>query len=261
MLHAVKQGKSGIYKRYSGVRDGTERKVSEEDEITSAIFGPHDFLESHLVFHFWREIFRLQALPKVFATGVPKSHRLDLWPKRNRVEPDAFLQFEIPDEKPINLLIEFKWRAPLSGPDQLHKQWKLFLTAEERLQSWHVFIGPEISQGAAAKESDNVWRHKGEDRLILVSWAEVKQVADSLAGHSSSLGKWAASVSTFLEKIGIVRFEGFEHLKEMTPIGQPSFESFFRGWDHKFRGFQDVPEPPRMDFLLTNRFFTGSPYV
>ena len=54
MLHATFKGKGKLYTRYLGHRDGEERKVHEEDEITSTVLGPLDFMAPADVHRFWQ---------------------------------------------------------------------------------------------------------------------------------------------------------------------------------------------------------------
>lgn len=56
MLHATVKGKSALHERYLGRRDEGERRVHEEDEITSAIFGPLDFMAPAEVARFWHSV-------------------------------------------------------------------------------------------------------------------------------------------------------------------------------------------------------------
>lgn len=53
MLHAINQGKGKIYKRYLGHRDGTEKRVYEEDEITALLLGPLALLPEKESAAFW----------------------------------------------------------------------------------------------------------------------------------------------------------------------------------------------------------------
>jgi hypothetical protein len=121
--------------------------------------------------------------------------------------------------KPLVLLIELKWKAPLSGEDQLQRQWQEFLSEQERKNALHLFIAPETSAGAAARD-DRVW----QGRLVLLPWMEIKTTLKKLMTEGSSLARWAGLVNEFLEKIGIQGFNGFSRLA----LSQESQDSLSR---------------------------------
>lgn len=62
MLHAFSHKKSRLYQRYLGHRDETsERRVTEEDEITSLMMGPLAFLSPAAITAFWIAVVRLKS--------------------------------------------------------------------------------------------------------------------------------------------------------------------------------------------------------
>lgn len=114
MLHAVMKKSSKLYER------------CYEDEITSTIFGPMDFMDHNSVHKFWLKFLNLKRHSPL------KSCCIELWKrkrygKNNSVEPDIFIEFNYEDENDpsLYLLVEIKWDSPL-GEDQLEKQWKNF---------------------------------------------------------------------------------------------------------------------------------------
>ena len=259
MLHAVERKKTTYYRRYLGHRDGHEIRVGEEDEITSTVFGPLEFMEAASVFQFWGEVFRLQGRSAVFPTERPVRFNFVLWPKKNRVEPDAHLTFFWADNQRFDILIEIKWRAPLSGKDQLHAQWLDYLDKDVRKNCWHVFIAPEISAGLAARESGkgNVWRIGDDDRLILVSWAQIRDALFKCRTRSDGLARWAALTSDFLERIGIRRFDGFARAHRELPAAEVVYDRFFRGLTHGFTGFgRAATQLPKSEVIFQS-FFKG----
>ncbi|OGB52266.1 MAG: hypothetical protein A2496_11115 [Burkholderiales bacterium RIFOXYC12_FULL_60_6] len=242
MLHALEKRKTTYYRRYLGDRDGHEKRVCEEDEITSTVFGTLEFLEVTAVFHFWAELFRLQGQSAALPTQSPVRYQIDFWPRNNRVEPDAHLTFFYADSKRLDILIEIKWHAPLSGEDQLSLQWMNYLGEDVRQNCWHVFIAPEISAGLVAKESKNgdKWRIGNDDRLMLVSWAEIRDVLFECRSRLDSLARWAELTSHFLETIGIKRFNGFKKARIELPVSVNLNHWTFNGLTHGFAGFGEA---------------------
>lgn len=241
MLHAIQQNKSKFYRRYHGERQDRsgERRVSEEDEITSTFFGPLDFMSIDNVWRFWQTLLRIAGKVDVLDETIPQSIHLKLWPKR-KIEPDGLLTMEWPNGKQLIIVIEIKWHAPLSGDRQLHKQWLTFLTEDERQNAYHLFIAPNISEGIAARSEDEqpVW-DTNNHRLILLSWAEVRTSLNQLQSglEDSTVKRWSFYADGFLEKIGVYRFNGFGvlnriHLDEPLTINEAVFWNPFKGFSH-----------------------------
>lgn len=210
MLHAFNQGKSLLYKRYLGHREVGEKRVCGEDEITSLIMGPLDYLPAEAAGLFWRGLIERggRDVQPAFPAGAVEHARMRFWP-RNGIEPDLLVELEWASGERRILLIEFKWNAPLSGADQLHRQWREFLSPAERADAYHVFIGPEISAGLNALSVEDIWN----GQLILHSWVSVLHVLQSLKTSGfTGLDRWKGQVTRFLGKLGILRFQGFRTL-------------------------------------------------
>ena len=235
MLHSTcSPGKSSMYKRYLGHRDGVEKNVHEEDEITSTVIGPLDFLSPRDVFSFWHGVLASSGKCEFLPKNYPSSADVRLWdsritpPKGRRVEPDVRIDFSWPDGSKFTLLVEIKWRARLSGSDQLHAQWSEYLTEMERQSALHLFIAVDTSAGSAAKEKADVWNR----RLVLVTWLQIRNVlADIVRSDHGGFGRWAKVADGFLEKIGIRRFSGFHFLNEFkSPMPHDSRTLFWNSW-------------------------------
>jgi len=240
MLHAINQKKSSHYKRYLGHRDSNDGRVCEEDEITSTIIGPMDFMSSDEIHRFWSALFQLKSRPDVFgelSVQPPNSIEVKLWPSRQvnygreRVEPDATIEFIWPDNTRILLLIEFKWRANLSGEDQLHRQWNHYLTEEEQAYTFHLFIAPVVTEGISARNSElgDIWGH----RLILITWETFRRALNTIKNNdkaTTTLGRWSTVADSFLQKIGIKKFVGFGNLVDELNFNIPSSTPLF--WTH-----------------------------
>jgi hypothetical protein len=214
MLHVTyHHGKSSLYKRYLRGKNESqydnERNIHKEDEIVSTIIGPLDFLEPSEVYRFWSLLLKNAGNDSfLFSETAPSSANTKFWP-RNYVEPDTHVTFKWPGGEYRTLLIEFKWHSKLSGDDQLHRQWaEYFDNQTERDNAVHLFIAPEVSQGISAKNKNNIW---GE-RLVLISWMEIRNTLDQLKKEDNGLARWAEFADYFLHRVGINRFVGFESL-------------------------------------------------
>jgi hypothetical protein len=253
MLHAVARHKTRYYIRYLGHKDEGENCVKAEDEITSTILGPMQFMPVHWVYAFWRNLLEPEVRSELLPDQTPSNVTVRLWPRRDDVEPDAHITFEWGGgDRTLELLIEVKWRAPLSGKDQLHAQWNKYLTYGERCNAFHLFIGPDIGPGLAARESgDSSWGTGETSRLILLSWLDVQR---SLSGIPAShfLLPWAEIASVFLERIGVRAFRGFGHLDcADMPL---RFSRFYRAGNRQFCGLGGARRPPPASLQYTPFF-------
>ena len=216
MLHATFKGKGKLYTRYLGHRDGEERKVHEEDEITSTVLGPLDFMAPADVHRFWRSVLVAAEHAEFLPNESPERVDFKFWPpikttnNSSFIEPDMVVRMRWSDGRYRILLIELKWRAPLSGADQLHRQWQFCLDAPEKAQALHLFIAPEVSAGAQARNNGDVWKkNDGGSRLVLLPWLHIRSALGELENEHSALGRWAKVANRFLEKLQIRKFRGF----------------------------------------------------
>lgn len=138
MLHAINQNQTKFYERYLGYRQKDEKMVREEDEITSLIFSPLSFLPYQAISKFWSEVVSVSGVSEL-PIGTIENAEMYFWPTKERITPDMIVILKDSNGAEINLLIEFKWRAPLSGKDQLHKQWKVFFQIS-RNEIWHTIF-------------------------------------------------------------------------------------------------------------------------
>jgi len=216
MLHAIASRKTRYHRRYHGERDGSEAKVSEEDEITSTVLGPLEFMGVEDGFQFWQSVIKNSGTAFSLPETPPSQIRYEFWPRRQasdnsgRIEPDLLVTLRWPDGLSRWLLVELKWRAPLSGQDQLHRQWLNFLNAEERANALHIFIAPTIAAGAEAISHSNVW---GERGLSIISWLQIRSTLRELSREKSGIGYWSAISDHFLEAVGIRRYHGIKNVK------------------------------------------------
>ena len=244
MLQAINQGKSSFYKRYVGHREKDER-VSEEDELTSLILGPLELMPGHLSAIFWGTLLSEFKNPYV-PTGFPEKAEIHFWKSRKNIatgrsiEPDIVVDLMWPSGESFLLLIEMKWRSPLSGEDQLHVQWTEYLSEEERSKALHLFIAPETSEALIARGASDVW----SGRLLAISWFDILSILQDKIRQNDlnyeHLMPWMNQVVALLDKLGIRPFRGFKDLK--LPEYSISKESKHLFW-YGFIGFTYLTQP------------------
>lgn len=220
MLHAILHRKTAVARRYYGRREKGEVRITAEDEITSTVFGPLDFLSGELAARFWADIFATQENGVSLGLNIDSAtqHSIQLWDRRpsissQSVEPDLLVQLVDSRRRRRILLIEIKWRSPLSGADQLRRQWEEFLTPEERQDAFHLFIGLDTSDAIAARtQKTDLWAGK----LIELHWHSVRRCAQKMSiTHQHTypgLARWASCVDAFLGACGVRLFDGFSSL-------------------------------------------------
>jgi len=216
MLDAIRQKKTKVHLRYLGHREEGERRVCEEDEITSTIFGPMALLPAHDVLYFWKRIIIHESAERFFPENDLQECIIKLWPSSNsgiRVEPDILITFKWRNGEQRHLLVEIKWRSPLSSDDQLQDQWLHFLSDDQQRNSLHLFIAREVSEGVAARARKDVWTNVGGRRLLLISWARIRSTTGLVMPGSSGFSRWAELTNVFLSKLNIGQFVGFKEVR------------------------------------------------
>lgn len=239
MIHAITHKKSRIYQRYLGRRDPDEKRVSAEDEITSLIMSPLAFMTSEAIGVFWTSLLENRFRDLDFPTAPVSSAKMHFWP-RGSVEPDLFVELEWESRELRCLLVEFKWRSPLSGPDQLHKQWEEFLSDRERKNAYHIFIAPEVSEGNRALGRRDVWG----GRLLLFSWTDVLARLQGLSKPEAKLlGACASEVISLFHLLNISPFLGFEYMncQQETCSESPVFWRAIGGFSNMLAPLSRTP--------------------
>ena len=221
MLHAIYHNKGSLWRRYIGHRDERDGNVYAEDEITSAFLGTQNFLGVNDVWRIWEVIIGKDLYPSNIKFS-PERFEIKLWP-RIQIEPDALITFFWPNNVKILLLIEFKWNAKLSSPNQLEKQWKEFLTKDERENAWHLFISKDIS---AAVPYIDKWR------IIPITWLQVKSALKKVSPKKETMSngnlvKYCNLMVKFMDKIQIRTFGGFNHLTDIPVLPNAIKEFIF----------------------------------
>lgn len=265
MLHAIAGKKTSRHKVYLGKREEGEKQVREEDELTSTLLGPLDFLPTAEAFLFWRELigwcekYGASSIQGFFPEPEPDRVVHKFWAQRTgskgRIEPDLFVEFHwnATTERSAEqrfLLVELKWRAPLSGKEQLQKQWLGFLTDAERHDSLHLFIAPETSAATAVlAEFPHLWNGRGPVRI---PWVDVLEAVRGLGSPGSGILRWATNLQACLERLQISRFRGFNSADSFP--GLPTTEDTAVFWNPKYwRSLPSLPAATQHQAL----FFRG----
>lgn len=255
MLHATaRNGKSTLYKRYLRERDGEERKVCQEDEITSIIFGPLDFLSPTDGHRFWQRVLKAAGHAEFLPATPPLKMSMDMWARRKYVaiEPDIVITMDWAVDVQRILLIELKWEAKLSD-NQLQKQWQKYLKNDAQCdQALHLFIAKTISEGVQARTSKDVWQ-KG-DSLVLLPWLKIRTALGDFSKEASALGRWAKLADHFLERVGIAKFSGFDQLSScVAPLPILPHTLFWHSYT--LIGWAACGTPPRIPDPIPNPIF------
>lgn len=236
MLHAMSKNKTPLHRRYLGERSQEEARVNMEDEITSTLLGPLCFLPDSCRGWFWYNLLTNNC-NHVIANSPPERTEIKLWPRRQDIEPDIHITMFWPDGSQHALLVELKWKSPLSGERQLHKQWLEYLTEEERQHATHLFIGIECSQAYSAVGLEDVWQGK----LKTQTWHQIISFLSQLSESDPNavlLEPWATQVQLVLGKLGILPLSGFKGLPAFSPTSTAS-PIFWKG----LKGFTSLPTP------------------
>lgn len=220
--------------RHLGIRDKGENSVRTEDEITSLVFGPLEYMDKRLSAYFWHYLLSELGTP-ITSSSPPLDCTIDFWPK-DGIEPDMTVTLKYSDGETVFLLIEIKWDADLSKR-QLQKQWQTF--TEDKISHatcYHLFLAKETRKGRKAQEDDDVWG----DKLLFLTWYQLSSIMNKLqrsdhTKHSS----WLAQVVTFLEFINVRGFRGFHRTEEifantgiLASIRKHLFWYGFKGFFH-----------------------------
>jgi len=216
------------------------QRVNCEDEITSIVFGSLEFLPVSDCWVFWKALLNSPAnqgesgaLPRDFFENEfqPESCEFQFWRKFSGIEPDLWIQFIGTNKDERNLLVEIKWDAPLSGENQLERQWEEY--SEDRSKSLHVFIAKNLREFPTNKK---IWMNDGDKescRLRGVRWHSLRQEINKISKYypgMEKLKRWSNLVDGFLGLVGINTFVGFDETKKNTEALSVSPEIVSRFW-------------------------------
>lgn len=268
-IHNTSQLAQKRYHVHSPCQEGLRR--TQEDEITSIVFGAMDFMQPAEVLAIWQAILENQkvVLPD-FPNTPPNKAVLNFWECHtvnvngiSRVIPDLRIDFDWPFGHHWILLIEIKWHAPL-GKWQLQNQWEHALKPEERKIAHQIFLGNRIIDALAAVHDKDVW---GADinRLIPITWSSVRQAFEQIIRKNKEndpepvLVKYARHAAHFLKIAGITTFRGFWHLHSKNALPEYSISKNPIFWSG-ITGFKNFSfDLPSMEITsMTPLFFTPS---
>ncbi len=221
MLHATFHEKTRLPQQRYADKRSTGIRRTQEDEITSIVFGAIDLLPDRDAYHFWMRLIGEDASDPSGWTVMT-----ELWPKTNGIEPDVRATLKHANEPPRVIVVEVKWNAPLHE-HQLLDQWKRAFTAAQRGNGGkHVFIGKTTAFARGAGQ----WH----DGMITLTWREFSVVLGKLQG-TDRLARWTKMSIAFLKASGIRDFHGFSKLLEDVHLAGLAFDLktpiYWRGWE------------------------------
>jgi hypothetical protein len=252
MLHAICHRKTNHHERYRARDADYGGPVRAEDEITSTIFGPLAMFPAEVSVAYWRTLLD-RKWAEFFPGGAPEGTRYLFWERfsgvtqgRHSVEPDLLVEYLWRGDERRTLLVELKWRAPLSSDSQLQDQWLAYVSEADRPRSLHLFIAHTLTEAFAADPSGTAantpWReHPGAtSRLIPVPWTTVRSTLRDLARPEHALKNWASLAADALAALGVSDFDGFRAALgqlRAVPQGLRLARSALRwqGFDHALR--------------------------
>ncbi len=263
MLHAVEKRKTTRARQYAHAEHIEEhnnyhkkKNLKAEDEITSIVIGPLEFLSPVDSLKFWLELLELNDRPDFENSEPVYLDDFKLWMGRDNIEPDGFIFYKCNKNKYI-FLLEVKWNSKLEE-NQLENQWDKFLKDDEKPYATHVFLGKDT------RDADNIQSQRSQknpDHIIkVISWLRFRRALKEIAPektHHKGFARWAELANKFLEQCGIIDFSGFKGIADSYKVifnGLPLHEKNLF-WQ-PFRGFsskQTSIELECNDFLFFNQ--------
>jgi hypothetical protein len=198
MLHAIHNRKSRLpFLRYVAGSDGQGHRRTQEDEITSIVFGPLDFMP---------EATTRSIVTILFGCSpIPETHRVSmkLWPRYENVEPDVVFIEHCDNGTERAYIIEVKWNAPL-GDDQVDRQRTAMRDSAIEVIEHIVLSRYPIEVGSNSK--NKTWMDFKDDIL--------KGIKDNDKDQISK--KWAELTWSFLESCNVLHFRGFSSIADCS---------------------------------------------
>lgn len=237
MLHAIYRKKSQLpAQRYAASAGAQDTRRTQEDEITSTIFGPLDFMSVEALRKVIGSLFERELPPKSSNISI------EFWPGYDRVEPDVVFIEDLEDKRKNAYIVEVKWNAPL-GEEQVERQIDAVEAIEGIHRTSHIVLSRHILNVDAQSRN--------------LTWMDFKDRVISLKKSTSTdraLTKWIDLVDCFLEQCNIRHFRGFGEVKVPVTTRQ-SLESAifwpgFQGWE----GIEN-PDTDIRDFLSEKAIF------
>jgi len=194
MLHAIHNRKSRLpFLRYVASADEKGHRRTQEDEITSIVFGPIDFMP---------ETTARSIVTILFGCSpIPETHRVSmkLWPRYENVEPDVVFIEHRDNGIERAYIIEVKWNAPL-GDDQVERQRTAMRDSDVDVAAHIVLSRYPIEVRSNSKNM--TWMDFKDGVLKGIKANGKDQIAQ----------KWAELTWSFLESCNILHFHGFQNI-------------------------------------------------
>lgn len=202
-----------------------------EDEITSIVLGPLIYMPPEDVWKLFRKWLPFKS--DLWPIEISNDMKLSFWPniaKAGRIEPDLLVQFTRNDAPVLTVLFEIKWSSPLSGYDELVKQWEA-LEDKEKKSTFHIYLVKETGKGnrevirSLENSNDKIWR----ERLVCIGW---RSLIETLQFDRPKFGRamdlWADGIIAFLRRRGQTTFTGFTWLEGKSVSTPPASGLFWR---------------------------------
>ena len=149
-----------------------------EDEITSCILGPLSYMPVNDVWNLFRAW--LPFKDGLWPNEIPTNVEFAFWPNlttEGRIEPDLMVRFYRNGEPMQYMLFEIKWDSPISGKDELVKQWEALSDKEKRI-TFHVYLVKHTGVGHRELKQSlsdfpmKLWR----ERLVCIGFLDVCRI-------------------------------------------------------------------------------------
>lgn len=207
MIVASLHGKSKYAKRFStrafDEDSHHEKRRTQEDELTSLIFGDARYLDNASAFSLMRAMLDAAALGHLLAEDQ-REVKIDFWELSDGTEPDVIVQLSAPGKATFLLLIEVKWNAG-QGAAQLKRElsWR---NSNGKVCDALIFLVRHGKHGADDTSAIN------SGKIGYLTWFELSEIFQTKFQQSSasSSSQWFYDHRQFLQKLGIKRFRGFQ---------------------------------------------------
>ena len=163
----------------------------------------------------------------------------------SRIEPDVVIacwrqRADHAQEPFLRILVECKWNSPLSGDEQLWRQWTA-LSDSQHQHTLHVYLVKDAAQGWAEifpftsqlSDAQQTWRQ----RAFVVTWAQL--IRPEVLRLSGPVHSWLEDMSQLLITLGIVPFDGFHAVAQEAYAPSPPILFW-----HRFHGFTQLGRQP-----------------
>ena len=202
-----------------------------EDEISSCILGPLSYMPAKEVWKLFRAW--LPFNKDMWPFDIPTDVNFSFWPNlknKGRVEPDLLVRFSCNGNSILLVIFEIKWESPLSGEDELIKQWNALPYTDKQI-AFHVYLVKNTNRGnrELTRSLNNFPNNSWRNRLICIGWRSLIEVLlYSRSSFGTAMNLWGEGVIAFLQRRGQTVFTGFEWLEKESVFPTPKNEIFWK---------------------------------